>query len=96
MPILDPVKNLCAKLHANLRWRSLFAKHGLDLGAVNLAAELHRPLTVDRTLVGFEDFADDGVRAIEPGSPSLKSSKSFTRYAVREPSNAYTQPRPTP
>ena len=59
----------------------MFAKHGLNPGAPDLAGELQKTLAVDRTLLGFEDFADDGVRAIEPGSPS----RSLLYHALASP-----------
>ena len=57
------------------------AKHGFDLAATNLAKALNVPLTIDRSLNGFGDFADDGVRAIEPGSPS----RSLFFHALASP-----------
>src|SRR4051812_40526031 len=91
MKLITPVKTLCGKLAGSPQWKALFAKHGLDLGAADLAAELQRPLTVDRTLVGFDDFADDGQRAIEPGSPS----RSLLYHALASP-NVLTAPDGTP
>jgi hypothetical protein len=53
-------------------WKELFEKHGLDITAKDLAKELSRELSgIDRTAPGFEDFALDGRRAIEPGNPAL-------------------------
>jgi hypothetical protein len=52
-------------------WDHLLRHHGLDLRAKELRAELLRPLsTIDRTAPGFEDFAAEGERAIEPGNPA--------------------------
>jgi hypothetical protein len=49
----------------------MFARHGLDITAENLAAELARPLEgIDRSLPGFEDLAWEAVRGIEPGQPA--------------------------
>ncbi|MFO1002898.1 MAG: hypothetical protein U0936_21415 [Planctomycetaceae bacterium] len=81
MALIDPVKALCQKLNQHAGWKALMAKHGLNLGAVNLAKALSDPLTIDRGLSGFGDFADDGVRAIEPGSPS----RSLLFHALASP-----------
>jgi hypothetical protein len=91
MTIFDPLKALCAKFAASRSWAALFAHHGLDLAAADLAAELQKPLTVDRTLIGFDDFADDGRRAIEPGSPS----RSLLYHALASP-NVVAAPDGTP
>lgn len=81
MPIFDAVKSLCAKLDANSGWKGLFARHGLNLSAADLAGELQKALSADRTLLGFEDFAEDGIRAIESGSPS----RSLLYHALASP-----------
>lgn len=56
-------------------WRGLFLKltaGTLDLTAPDLASRLLQSLPqIDRSLPGFEDFADAGHRAIEPGQPAL-------------------------
>src|SRR5438874_6399355 len=55
-------------------WRDLFLAHGLDIGPVSgrqLAKLLHQPLArLNRKIPGFEDFAANGRRGIEPGSPA--------------------------
>ena len=52
-------------------WEALFRAHGLDLRAADLKSELLRPLdTIDRTIPGFQDFALEGSRGIEPGRPA--------------------------
>jgi hypothetical protein len=50
-------------------WQKLLEKHGLDISKSGsaLASELERPLRIDRTVQGFEDFALGGYRAVEPG-----------------------------
>ena len=69
MALIDDNKNVCDRL-APEGWGDLFAAHGLDIGAADLAAELARPLPgVRRGLKGFEDFAAEGVRGVEPGRP---------------------------
>jgi len=81
VPIFDSIKAVCARFAADAGWKGLFAAHGLNLGAADLAAELQKPLTVNRGLAGFGDFTDDGVRAIEPGSPS----RSLLYHALASP-----------
>src|SRR5947209_12600094 len=54
-----------------LGWTALLKHHGVDLTAKDLASELSKPLTrIDRSFPGFEDFAREGVRGIEPGAPA--------------------------
>src|SRR3954451_9315771 len=91
VPLLDSIKPLCAELAADAGWTALLAKHGLNLAAADLAGELQRPLTIDRTLLGFGDFADDGASAIEPGSPS----RSLLYHALASP-NVLNAPDGTP
>ena len=70
MALIDHVKQICNRL-APLGWRNLFLQHGLDITANDLSQELSKTLTINRTLNGFEDFSQDGSRAIEPASPGL-------------------------
>src|SRR5919106_1550063 len=71
MALIDDVKIVCDRL-AGAGWRDLLRRHGLDIGAPDLAAELARELTdIDRTAPGFQDFHPDAVRGIEPGVPSM-------------------------
>jgi hypothetical protein len=91
MALIDPVKRLCRKLNLNAGWKALMAKHGLDLGAGNLAKALNDRLAIDRSLIGFGDFAIDGIRAIEPGSPS----RSLLFHALASP-NVLQQPSGVP
>src|SRR5262245_17621056 len=91
MSLIDPLKTLCTRLSASPGWKALFGKHGLKLNASDLAAELKKPLTIDRELLGFGDFADDGVRGIEPGSPS----RSLFYHALASP-NVLNAPDGTP
>jgi hypothetical protein len=70
MALIDQVKQVCARL-APYGWAELFTQHGLDITASDLAKELARPLpNIRRDLQGFEDFARDGTRGIEPGKPA--------------------------
>ena len=70
MALIDDVAAACQRL-APAGWAELLSAHGLDVGAADLRAELLRELpAIDRDVPGFEDFADEGSRAIEPGRPS--------------------------
>ncbi|MFJ4194022.1 hypothetical protein [Pseudomonas sp. NPDC089534] len=80
MTLLETVEQTCKRL-APGGWQSLMQAHGLDLLAVPLDVELLRPLAIDRTLPGFEDFSMAGLRAIEPGEPS----RSLLFHALASP-----------
>ena len=68
--LLDSVIRACKRL-AEHGWSDLFNHHGLNIKATDLAGELLKPLqNIDRTLPGFEDFALEAYRGIEPGKPS--------------------------
>jgi len=54
---------------------------GLDIGAADLAAELARPLKVDRAAAGFEDFMPGATRGVEPGDPAA----SLLYHALASP-----------
>lgn len=87
--LVDQVATVLSRL-APLGWGSLFEQHGLDLTAVDLAKELTKPLTgVDRSAPGFEDFAAEGYRAIEPGNPAL----SLLYHALASPRVTYFRQR---
>ena len=52
-------------------WRDLLLAHGLDITATNLKQELTKELpNINRNIPGFEDFAGEGKRGIEPGNPA--------------------------
>jgi len=68
--LIDRVAAACKRL-APQGWRELLALHGLDISAGDLASELLRPVRPNRSVPGFEDFAWEGMRAIEPGQPAL-------------------------
>src|SRR4051812_16759866 len=68
--LIDHVAAACRRL-APSGWRELMGLHGLDISAGELARELSRPLPIDRSIPGFEDFAWEGTRGIEPGMPAL-------------------------
>lgn len=90
MALFDAVRNVCDVLKP-CGWGDLMRAHGIDLGANNLAEELRKPVAVDRTISGFEDFAVEGVRGIEPGSPA----RSVLYHALASP-NVLTNGRGGP
>ncbi|EIK73670.1 hypothetical protein PseBG33_5151 [Pseudomonas synxantha BG33R] len=69
MTLLNQVIDICKRL-APCGWHNLLLHHGLDILAPNLEQELRKPLSADRTLPGFEDFALTATRGIEPGKPA--------------------------
>ncbi|HLL77303.1 MAG TPA: hypothetical protein VK421_18765 [Pyrinomonadaceae bacterium] len=70
MAAIDEVKKICARL-SGLGWGELLARHGLNIDASDLAAELARELPdVDRGVAGFEDFARNANKGVDPGKPS--------------------------
>lgn len=79
MALIDEVKKICSRL-APQGWRDLLLQHGLDIAATDLAKELAKPLSrINRSLPGFEDFAFEGKRGIEPGN--LARSLLFHAFA---------------
>ncbi|UOQ71630.1 hypothetical protein [Hymenobacter cellulosilyticus] len=82
MNLLQQVQVLSARL-APLGWGALLLRHGLDLGASDLEAELARPLPgIDREGVpGFADFHADATRGVEPGNPA----QSLLYHALASP-----------
>ncbi|MBA2468634.1 MAG: hypothetical protein H0V37_04445 [Chloroflexia bacterium] len=83
-PLADAVGAVCARL-APGGWRGLLLRvtgNELDIEAADLPAMLAQPLaTIDRTVPGFEDFALEGTRGIEPGSPA----RSLLYHALASP-----------
>jgi len=70
MSLIDEVKAICARLGPH-GWKDLLLLHGLDITAVDLKAELLRELTtIRRDMDGFQDYAYEGKRGIEPGNPA--------------------------
>lgn len=69
MALINQVNSICKRLAPN-GWHNLLLHHGLDILAPNLEKELHKPVSADRTLPGFEDFALNGTKGIEPGKPA--------------------------
>lgn len=89
--LLAPVRDACARL-AGHGWQQLLDAHGLDLEAADLKKELTRPVDVDRTKPGFEDFSWEGTRGIEPGSPA----QSLLYHAFASPGVLGATAYPTP
>lgn len=70
MSLIEQVRQICNRL-AEHGWRDLFLQHGLDIAADDLKTELLKELpNINRQLKGFEDFALEGKRGIEPGQPA--------------------------
>lgn len=80
MALIDQVRNICNRL-APCGWRELLLPHGLDILAADLEHELDKILSIDRSAVGFEDFALSGMRGIEPGKPA----QSLLYHALASP-----------
>ncbi|MEH1835376.1 MAG: hypothetical protein V7L29_25810 [Nostoc sp.] len=81
MALIDEVKQICDRL-ASVGWRDLLLQQGLDITATNLQQELTKELpAINRQIVGFEDFAFEGKRAIEAGNPS----QSLLFHALASP-----------
>jgi hypothetical protein len=95
MTLIDDVQTVCRRL-APQGWADLLAQHGLDITASNLAEELARELpNIRREFPGFEDFAIEGRRGIEPGRPARSllfhalASPNVLRGADNEPLGAF-------
>lgn len=81
MALIDDVTGVCRRL-APLGWHPMMLKHGLDITAADLRAELTKELPqIDRTIPGFEDFAAEGRRGIEAGNPA----RSLLYHALASP-----------
>jgi hypothetical protein len=82
--LIDDVNRVCQRL-ALEGWRDLLlavSHDALDITSTDLSAMLARPLSqIDRTVPGFEDFALEGTRGIEPGSPA----RSLLFHALASP-----------
>ena len=89
--LIDDVLAICRRLSDE--WKTMLGRHGLDLSTAVLDSRerfeeilTYAPLTVDRDIRGFEDFALDRARAIAAGKPAqsllyhaLASPAVFTR-----------------
>ena len=81
MALIDVARTALTRL-GPFGWAELLAEHGLDISAADLESELLRALPrIDRRLPGFEDFADEGRRGIEPGRPD----RSLVLHALSSP-----------
>ena len=81
MALIDEVRQICDRL-ASHGWKDLLLQHGLDITAPDLAEELAKVLPrINRSVKGFEDFAQEGVRGIESGSPA----RSLLYHAFASP-----------
>jgi hypothetical protein len=69
--LIEKVSLACKRL-ARHGWAELLRQHGLNIQAAELASELALELpNIDRSLDGFQDFAAEGKRGIEPRRPGL-------------------------
>jgi hypothetical protein len=81
MALLDEVRAVCARL-APHGWADLLGRHGLEITADDLGTALADELSgIDRDLPGFEDFAAEGRRGVEPGVPA----RSLLYHALASP-----------
>ena len=82
--LIDQVTTVCERL-APEGWRDLLlavSHDELDITTADLSTMLSQPLSqIDRTIPGFEDFALEGTRGIEPGSPA----RSLLFHALASP-----------
>src|SRR5215207_3274898 len=82
--LIDQVTTVCERL-ASEGWRDLLlavSHDELDITSADLGTTLSQPLSqIDRTVPGFEDFALEGTRGIEPGSPA----RSLLFHALASP-----------
>lgn len=82
MALIEQVKQICTRL-APHGWRELLLHQGLDITATDLEAELAKELqNIDRNIEGFNDFALEGIRGIEPRKPA----RSLLFHALAAPS----------
>jgi hypothetical protein len=96
--LIERVRRLCEKL-TDSGWGDLFKAHGLNIRASDLRAELLRPLDgIDRRIAGFQDFAYEGSRGIEPGRPaqSLLYHALASPQVTQTPDGAPLREFPTP
>jgi len=95
MALIDDVQAVCRRL-APQGWADLLAQHDLNITSPNLAAEIARELPeIRRDVPGFEDFAMEGERGIEPGRPACSllfhalASPNVLRGTSNEPLAAF-------
>lgn len=84
MALIDDVKAVCDRLTPH-GWRDLLlevSEGTLDIAATSLKAELAKELPrIRRDRNGFQDFAFEGNRGIEPGNPA----RSLLHHALASP-----------
>ncbi|MEO6282991.1 MAG: hypothetical protein ABIN80_13800 [Dyadobacter sp.] len=82
MSSLTQLSEICQRL-APFGWTALLKRHGLNIEAPNLEAEIYKDIsaTIDRNISGFEDFISSGRRAVEPYIPC----KSLLFHAFSSP-----------
>jgi hypothetical protein len=80
MSRIDEVVKICRSL-AERGWNDLFLRHGLNLRARDLEAELDRKLDIDRNQSGFADFCLSGDRGVTPSDPA----RSLLYHALASP-----------
>lgn len=88
MTLTGQLKTVVLDALAPFGWRDLFALHGLDIAVPEdrLEEELSKPLRVDRSVPGFDEFSLAGIRGVEPGQLAL----SLLYHALASPSCAAT------
>ncbi|WP_248750519.1 hypothetical protein [Pseudomonas sp. MWU15-20650] len=97
MSLISAVERACTRL-APAGWRDLLLHHGLDITSATLREELAKPLHVDRTHPGFEDFSTEGIRGVEAGRPAASllfhafASPNVTSGAKGEALTAFPTP----
>jgi hypothetical protein len=83
-PLIKTLEGICRRL-ANHGWRDLLLRvtaGEMDITATDLARELSKRIkTIKRNSPGFQDFATEGYRGIEPGNPL--GACSFTHLLHR-------------
>lgn len=84
MTLIEQLKTTVFDVLAPKGWHEFFALHGLDISVpiMQLEDELKKPLKVDRTAAGFEEFSLAGIRGVEPGQLGL----SLIYHALASPS----------
>lgn len=81
LALLDEIKSIFSRLSSH-GWRDLLLQHDLDITAEDLKKELLKELpSINRQIEGFEDFATEGKRGIEPGNPA----RSLLFHALASP-----------
>lgn len=90
MALIDEVRSICERL-APGGWHGLLLQHGLDIRSADLHHELGKPLQVDRTLKGFEDFSTQG----DSGIAARQPARSLLYHALASP-NVTTDASGTP